>query len=45
MGVTVFFATKMGVTVFFALFLAFWAVLDTINYVMLKLLLAFTNQN
>jgi len=41
--------TKMGVTVFFslffALFLAFWAVLDIINYVMLKLLLAFTNQN
>jgi len=31
--------TKLGVTIFFALFLAFWAVLDTINYVMLKLLL------
>jgi len=37
--------TKMGVTVFFALFLAFWAVLDIINYIILKLLLAFTNQN
>jgi len=37
--------TKMGVTVFFALFLAFWAALDTVNHVMLKLLLAFTNQN
>jgi len=33
----------MGVTVIFALFLTFWAVLDTINYVTLKLLLAFTN--